>query len=240
MKHQETTNETLAQLAFASFFREPYTAKDKKRTLFNNDYSKEDYTINQDYHKIFNLDDENDKCGILFQKTKKEIDELLFISYLYKESKKFLKKEYENRLERQYQLLKNANDDEQQNINEFINNYITQLAINNICLFFCISLYYEFKAQFDENIYKGKTFNYSAFYNRNNRLRDDLVESFSQLFLSKTIEIIKSESSGTNNVGNWIRSKKAEDLFMKKLRHDLSVNLSYGKQYRDFVSEFKV
>ncbi len=62
-----TTNETLAQLSFASFNREPFTAKDKKRTLFNNDYSKEDFTINSDYHKIFHYDD-NEKYVILFKK----------------------------------------------------------------------------------------------------------------------------------------------------------------------------
>ncbi|MFD1735416.1 AIPR family protein [Bacillus salitolerans] len=237
-KHQITTNETLAQLAFASFYREPYTAKDKKRTLFNNDYSKEEFTINEDYHKIFNFHDENDKCGILFKKTKSEIDELLFVAYLYKESKKYLKKEYEQRLDKQYAMLKNADEDEQQNINDFIINYKTQIAINNICFFYCIALYYEFKTQFDDD--NSKVFNYSAYYDRNTHFKQSLIESFSQLFLSKTIEIIKNESAGTANVGNWIRSKKSEDLFMKKLRHELAVNLSFSNLYRNFVNEYKL
>ncbi|PFP29423.1 hypothetical protein COJ96_11000 [Bacillus sp. AFS073361] len=236
-KHQMTTNETLAQLAFASFFREPYTAKDKKRTLFNNDYSKEDFTINEDYHKIFNFNEDNEKCGILFKKTKSEINELLFVAYLYKESKKYLKKEYEQRLNKQYVMLKNADEDEQQNINEFINNYKTQMAINNICFFYCIALYYEYKAQFDED--NNKTFNYSAFYDKDTQFKQHLIESFSQLFLSKTIEIIKSESAGTANVGNWIRIKKSEEIFMKKLRNELSVNLSFSNQYKNFINEFK-
>lgn len=238
LKHQITTNETLAQLAFASFYREPYTAKDKKRTLFNNDYSKEEFTINEDYHKIFNFDDDTEKSGILFKKTKSEIDELLFIAYLYKESKKYLKKEYENRLEKQYKMLKNANEDEKQNINDFINNFKTQIAINNICFFYCIALYYEFKAQFDED--NNKIFNYSEFYGKNNHFKQNLIESFSQLFLSKTIEIIKIESAGTANVGNWVRNKKSEELFMKKLRHELSVNLSFSNQYKNFINEFKI
>ena len=239
LKHQLTTNETMAQLAFASFYREPYTAKDKKRTLFNNDYSKEDFIINEDYHKIFNFDDENDKCGVLFRKTKSEIDELLFVAYLYNESKKYLKKEYVHRLDKQYSMLKNASEDEQQKINEFINNYKTQIAINNICFFYCIALYYEFKAQFDENDNNNKTFNYSAFYGKDTQFKQDLIENFSQLFLSKTIEIIKGESAGTANVGNWIRSKKSEDIFMKKLRDELSVNLSFSRHYKNFIKEFK-
>ncbi|WML52203.1 AIPR family protein [Neobacillus sp. PS3-12] len=237
LKHQITTNETLAQLAFASFFREPYTAKDKKRTLFNNDYSKEEFTINEDYHKIFNFDDENDKCGILFKKTKSEIDELLFVAYLYKESKKYLKKEYQQRLDKQNTMLKNADEDERQNINEFINNFKTQIAINNICFFYCIALYYEFKVQFDDD--NNKTFNYSAFYGKDTQFKQNLIESFSQIFLSKTIEIIKTESAGTANVSNWIRIKKSQDIFMKKLRNELSVNLTFAREYKNFINEFK-
>ncbi|KIL80160.1 AIPR family protein [Bacillus badius] len=237
LKHQSTTNEALAQLAFASFYREPYTAKDKKRTLFNNDYSKEEFTINEDYHKIFNFHNENDKCGILFKKTKSEIDELLFVAHLYKESKKYLKKEYELRLEKQYTKLKSADEDEHQNINDFINNYKTQIAINNICFFYCMALYYEFKAQFDED--NNKTFNYSAFYDRDPQFKQNLIENFTQLFLTKTIEIIKNESAGTANVSNWIRSKKSEDLFMKKLRQELAVNLSFSNQYKTFIDQFK-
>ncbi|MCD8502895.1 MAG: hypothetical protein LRY71_16100 [Bacillaceae bacterium] len=151
-----------------------------------------------------------------FQKKQKtEIDELLFVAYLYKESKKYLKKAYELRLDKQYKMLENANEDDQQNINEFINNYKTQIAINNICFFYCIALYYEFKAQFDENI--SLIFNFASFYNRDTQFKQSLIISFSEIFLSKTIEIIKSESQGTANVGNWIRSKKKRRSFYEKI-----------------------
>lgn len=237
-KHQWTTNETLAQLAFASFYREPFSAKDKKRTLFNNDYSKEEFTINADYHKIFHYDNDTEMSGILFKKTKREIDELLFIAYLYKESKKFLKKVYEQRLEKQYEMLTTADEDDKQNIIEFINNYKVQLAINNICFFYCIALYYEFKAQFEGH--PELSFNYSAFYGKDPTYKQNIISKFANLFLTKTIDIIKNETTGNINVGNWIRSKKSEDLFLKKLRNELSVNLSYQDNFREFEESFKM
>lgn len=161
----------------------------------------------------------------------------MFVAYLYKESKKYLKKEYQQRLDKQNTMLKNADEDERQNINEFINNFKTQIAINNICFFYCIALYYEFKVQFDDD--NNKTFNYSAFYGKDTQFKQNLIESFSQIFLSKTIEIIKTESAGTANVSNWIRIKKSQDIFMKKLRNELSVNLTFAREYKNFINEFK-
>lgn len=41
-KHQSTTNEELAQLAFAAFLQEPFSAKNKKATLFTKDETREE------------------------------------------------------------------------------------------------------------------------------------------------------------------------------------------------------
>ena len=80
-KHRFTTNEELAQLAYAGFYLKPFFAKDKKATLFAKDFSQTDYPINKFYYDIFNYNKkEPEKNGILFKKSKSEIDELLFIN----------------------------------------------------------------------------------------------------------------------------------------------------------------
>ena len=73
LPHQRVTNEILAQLALCGFFSEPHTAKDKKTSIFDND-AKESILLNTVYNKLF-----NQKDGMLFTKSKEEIDELLFI-----------------------------------------------------------------------------------------------------------------------------------------------------------------
>lgn len=97
-KHQMTTNEELAQLAFAGFMRDPFTGKEKK-AIFDTDYKQSDYLLNEFYHRIFHYDAYDPK-GILFKKEKTEIDELLFIHYLYKEAKKVLTKYIKQELSR--------------------------------------------------------------------------------------------------------------------------------------------
>lgn len=237
-KHQSTTNETLAQLAFASFLRAPFMAKDKKKTLFNNDYSQEDYVINEDYHKIFNYSDEDDKCGILFRKTKDEIDEVLFIAYLYKESKRYLKKTYVERIEKANNLLINADEQSKEDNNNLIKTYNSQIEINNVCLFYCIALYYEFKNQFGDKE-KNKVFKYEEFYS-NSDFKNKMIREFARIFLSKTIQLIKKESETTTNLGNWIKRLKSQEIFMKKLRDDLAINLSYETEFENFIREFKI
>lgn len=236
--HQSTTNEILAQLAFASFFRAPFVAKDKKRTLFNNDYSQEEYVINADYHKIFNYSDDVEKCGILFKKTKEEINELLFISYLYKEAKKYLKKIYTERREKSKLQLVNASYEEKESIENQIKTYTSQLEINSICLFYNIALYYEFKSQFSEKE-KGKLFDYERFYS-DKIFRESLVREYANKYLSKTIELIKRETENTANVGNWVRSAKNQDSFMKKLRDDLAIKIDYEMEYENFINAYKI
>lgn len=236
-KHQFTTNEVLAQLAFASFFKSPFSAKDKKRTLFNNDYSQDEFVINKDYHKIFAYSDDSDKCGVLFKKSKEEINELLFISYLYKEGKKYLKKIYSERKEKAKNSLNNASEEERDSLEAQIATYTKQLEINNICLFYCVALYYEFKSQFADKE-KDKVFKYGEFYS-NLDFRSKLVREFATKFLSKTIELIKRESEVSANVGNWVRSVKNQNIFLKKLRDDIAINIDYETEFESFINEFK-
>lgn len=236
-KHQSSTNEVLAQLAYASFFRAPFIAKDKKRTLFNNDYSHEEYVINEDYHKIFYYSDDNEKSGILFKKTKEEINELLFVNYLYKEGKKYLKKLFSDRRDKVKVKFDQAVGDERDIYESQIKTYTRQLEINNICLFYNIALYYEFKNQFKDKE-ENKVFKYDLFYADKN-FRESLIREYSNKFLTKTIELIKLESEFTANMGNWIKSAKNQDNFMKKLRNDLAIKLDYETEFEDFVNQFK-
>lgn len=236
-KHQSTTNEVLAQLAYASFFRAPFIAKDKKRTLFNNDYSHEEYVINEDYHKIFNYSDDNENCGVLFKKTKEEINELLFVNYLYKEGKKYLKKLFSERRDKVKANFDQTVGDEREIYETQIKTYNRQLEINNICLFYNVALYYEFKNQFKDKE-DNKVFKYDLFY-ADKSFRESLIREYANKFLTKTIELIKLESEFTANMGNWIKSSKNQDNFMKKLRNDLAIKLDYETEFEEFVNKFK-
>lgn len=101
-KHQEVTNEELAQLAFAAFLQEPFSAKNKKSTLFAKDTKTKGVLVNTDYQKIFNyipasynpvstgdpdLDVIINNPGILFTVDKYDIDEVLFVKHLYRLSR---------------------------------------------------------------------------------------------------------------------------------------------------------
>lgn len=237
-KHQETNNEFLAQLAFAAFYRQPYVAKDKKKTLFNNDYTQKEYTINADYHKIFNYSVKIDECGILFRKSKEEINELLFLAYLHKLSKNFLKRSYNASIDTFQDKLDSAKDEEEEKYQQQIILYKSLISINNICLFYNLALYYELKDQFSEAD-KDKYFNYKEFYD-NKDYKNNMIEEFADKFLSKTIEIIKDKSEGSMNVNNWIRTVKNQDLFLKTVRNNIGVKMEYKRNFMEFIDRFKL
>lgn len=237
-KHQRTTNEELAQLSFAAFLKNPFMAKDKKKSLFNSDYSQDEYVINEDYHKIFYYpENPTEETGILFKKSKNEIDELLFVQFLYKESKRYLKRIYSERIEKIKTQMETADSDNKPYLENQIKTYKTQTEISNICMFYCITLYYEFKTQFQEKDDK-KYFLTDKFYS-DNVIKNNLIKDFAQIFLSKTIEIIKKEAEITSNVGNWIRIAKSQETFLKRLRDDLAINISYETEYENFVNKYK-
>lgn len=118
-----------------------------------------------------------------------------------------------------------------------IKTYTRQLEINNICLFYNIALYYEFKNQFKDKE-ENKIFKYDLFYSDKN-FKESLIKEYSHKFLTRTIELIKLESEFTANMGNWIKSAKNQDNFMKKLRNDLAIKLDYETEFEDFINKFK-
>lgn len=239
-KHQSITNIELAQLAFAGFYKSPYTAKDKKNTLFDTDYKQEQYVLNEYYHKIFHYSDKADipSAGILFNKKKEEIDELLFVRYLYKQAKRYLCQQHKERIADARELYEKTKDDEEKNrILESITGYELLTSITNICMFYCVTLYYCYKTEFYK-VDEGKYFKYDKFYKDIN-FREKMIKKFTQIFLSKTIEIIKILSANTGNLNNWVRVQKSETAFLKKTQEDLQINIANKDFYEEFVDMFK-
>ena len=239
--HQKTTNEELAQLAFAAFLDKPFYSKDKKSSLFNRDYTRDDVIINEFYHQIFFYSTNgNIPSGILFEKNRDEIDEALFIKYLYKLSKNYLKKRYEERIEKSNEKIKNLSPGKDPLSESRIIMYQRNKEINNVCMFYCIALYYQLKKEFDDVINYNKHFDYDLFYrDKNSKYKDEIITYFADNFLSKTIEIISESLDGVSNIGNWIRKAQSQDLFMTKLSKDITIDSKLEETYTNFIKKFK-
>ena len=232
-KHQISSNVELAQLAFAGFKRDPFTAKNNKNSFFNKDYKddNDNVLLNESYDQLF-----NPEKGILFSKTKEEIDELLFVYFLYKKSKKKLVKIYSKKIDDFKEVLENCNDDEKKEYEEKIINCNTLKEIANICVFYCVTCYYSYKKEFPKEDSKF-LYKYKEFY-ENEKFEDKLVDSFINLFLEKTIQIIKELTEGTKNIGSWIKAKESKDGFLKKINDDLQTMKS-EEDYKKYVKDFK-
>lgn len=251
-KHQEVTNEELAQLAFAAFLQEPFSAKNKKSSLFTKDKNK-GVLVNLDYQRIFNYlspdfepvltgDQEIDKVannpGILFSVDKYEVDEVLFIKYLYKLSRVQLKNFYEDHMENLRQKIEDSSDDSiRKNNEQMLSQFQKYKEINNTCFFYCITLYFAVR-----NLYVEKndgTFDYNKFYgNSKDAYKEDIVQFFSDNFLSETIMIINDCMGAENNVGNWVRRAGSQNDFLSELTKRIS-STKYFNVYRKFTKEFK-
>ncbi len=231
-KHQLTSNEELAQLAFAGFRKDPFLAKDKKNSIFDTDYKQQDYLLNEYYHTIFHLE------GILFKKSKKDIDELLFINHLYKEAKRMLIATYKKRIADAQNFLESSSDQkEREDAEKKINDYEKLKAIANVCAFYCICYYYTCKSEFP-SVDVNKSFNYEKFYSEKNS-KDRVIQAFCGLFLSETIRIIKDLTINSPNLSTWIRDRKSTQLFNDKVNNELQINLNLEDRYKEFVKTTK-
>lgn len=235
-KHQQTTNEELAQLAYAGFMRDPFTGKDKKTAIFDTDYKQSEYLLNEFYHKIFHYDAFSPE-GILFKKSKADIDELLFVYYLYKEAKKNLNRQYKTRIESAQSELQIAENDDQKKLEERIAHYEKLKAINNVCAFYCLSYYYAFKSEFSK-VDKTKMFDCDKFYS-NKEYQLKLIETFRDFFLTDTIDIIRELTITYANLNTWVRDKKSTKLFNDKVDERIQINMPLEAKYEDFVDRFK-
>ena len=240
--HRKTTNEELAQIAYASFLLSPFTAKDKKSALFSNDFSQDTYTLNKVYHDIFNYDQTNSSnCGILFLKTKDEIDEALFSQQLYKEAKKIKKKYYQEQISSlESKKSGSLQSSEIQQIDLRIAQLSPVLETVGVCMFYCIATYYEFKAEFDSQTTK-KLIDYDKYYN-DNKFRLGLINQFADLILMETIKLLNQtarEAKKAGNINNWVRSAACQTKFFEALRNDLIYTPDLRTKYLSFVEQYK-
>jgi len=215
------------------FFSQPFTAKDRKAKIFDNE-SNEGFNLNEVYHKLFDSRD-----GILFKKSNKEVDELLFIYRIHEESKKvqklFLKEQLNN-------VFQTAPIDELDKITkeDQSNRIRRNMEISNICLFWNITTYYEIKKSFDNYVKDllDLQFDYKNYYS-NKSFKDKLIKLFLQLAYSKTVEIIR-RNSGQENLPNWLRVEKNEKVFLNNLKENLlNDGLNIREQYKDFLMAAK-
>lgn len=240
--HRKTTNEELAQLAYASFFMQPFTAKDKKSALFNNDTTQNQFVLNEIYHNVFYYNpDDIDKCGVLFRKSKAEIDELLFSQQLYKETKKYLRDYYSTRINNEKDKKEQCTDaEEMKKIDQRIAEYSSYQDTVGICMFYFISLYYEFKAQFDSSTLKR--FDYDKYY-QDKKFKEDLVKSAANLFLTLTVRLLRKTAQEANkdaNMNNWVRGSSCQKAFLAALSDELATNLELSDKYDEFVATYKI
>lgn len=237
-KHQTVTNDELAQLVFASFLRSPYTAKDKKNTLFNMDNSTDDFVINEEYSKIFNFNNDSE-IGELFKRSKDEINELLFIKFLHNKAKKLLKDSYIESILQQENILRDPASDEtsRQSAADNIEVLKKYKQINNINLFYNIALYYEFKRQFDI-LFKvnDKKYEYERIYGKDRKYEQELVAAFAELFNTETINLINE--LGSDDPSKFVRLKSSQEQFLKKLTEKLNL-ITFKNRYKSFVDKFK-
>ena len=241
--HRKTTNEELAQLAYASFLQKPFTAKDKKSALFNNDYSQNDYVINRIYHDVFNLNKNNPtENGIIFSKKKIEIDEVLFVQQLYKEAKKIMKTTLSERVAKAQEQKDAATIPD---IIKAAEQRISQASLHldtvGICMFYFIALYYEFKATFDAPD-DNRIFNYEMYYSDKN-FKKKMIDAVANLFLALTVKILVKTASDANkaaNVNNWVRASACEQKFFDALRYEIASNLELEDKYNEFLDAFKI
>lgn len=239
--HRKTSNEALAQLAYAAFLQQPYTAKDKKSALFNNDYTQVEYTINKIYHDIFNWDEHiPENNGLIFKKTKRDIDEVLFVKQMYSEARRVMKDTLADRIARiQEQKEKATTAEEISACEKRIATNALHLDTVGICLFYFVALYYEFKAQFPQG--DNSVFRFDLYYS-DKTFRKRLIKSAAELFLAYTVKILvktATDNGKSGNVNNWIRSVGCETAFLTALRDEMASDMELENKYRAFCKEFK-
>ena len=233
--HRKTTNEELAQLAYAFFLPCPFTAKDKKSALFNNDYTQDSYIINKIYHDIFSIEE-----GILFQKKKTEIDEALFVQQLYKECKKYMKKRLVDRIENaRQQKDSETNPEKIKALDQRITLNSQHLDTSGICMYYFLALYAEFKEQY--NYKNDALFDYDRYYS-DSEFRNKMIKDASGLFLTQTVSVLvktATDAAKTANMNNWVRSQGCEPKFYDALRNEMASNMDLEDQYHRFVDDYK-
>ncbi len=227
--HQRITNETLAQLALCGFSLQPFSAKDKKSKIFDNDGT-DQYLLNETYNNLF-----HPTTGILFNKSNIEIDELLFVYKIHEDAKKNQKKALQDRINTLNQTQKDPI--EKAHLEDTINKTKRSIEITNVCLFYNLTTYYKIKQLFDSG--RKSTYDSKRYYN-DKEYKDSLVKSFISIFYTRTVNIIRS-NSGLENINNWVRSEKSQKTFLDALDSQLDDDIiDIKEQYIDFTESYKI
>jgi len=146
---------------------------------------------------------------------------------------------YGERIKKANEKIVNSLNGTDNTLEERIKLYQRNKEINNICMFYCITLYYEIKKEFeDKNCIK--TFDYDSYYgNSGGNYKNDITTYFADCFLSKTIEIISKSLDGITNVGNWVRKAQSQENFLKILSNEVALDSKIEESYNIFISRFK-
>jgi hypothetical protein len=229
LPYQIITNERLAQLCFAGPLQDPFTAKDKRSKLFNQEVQ-EEFTLNQLYHLIFDTSD-----GYLFRATNIEIDELLFVYKLHEDAKKFYKKKQKEAFMKLTQEATQSETDKRtRDMRLDINKRSTEISA--VFIFHNIAAYYLMKKFFDSQILdiSKLTFNSKKYYN-DLKFKEKVIEAFIDLVYTRAISII-ADNSGIGNIQNWTRSRDGADLFLKRMTEEIaSKEWKLEDEYRKFI-----
>lgn len=123
---------------------------------------------------------------------------------------------------------------------EIITQGITRRRHNTgatVCMFYFISLYYEFRSQFACD---NKRFNVETFY-ENKKFKETMIKDASDLFLSLTIKLLKKtakEANKSGNINNWVRGSAFQDRFAAALDSELSTEMELEEKYNTFVAKY--
>lgn len=234
LSHRRTTNEELAQLSYAGFLQKPFVAKDKKKSLFNKDYSDNNYVINEYYDRIFKYDvNSSDGNGLLFEKTNTEIDELLFIKALYKDANRYLKGKNNTKIAEMKNKLENKSDPMSATYEQNIVRAKRNSEISNISLFYVIAYYYYVKSivpyQFDIDVEK---------YYTDKSFKENLIKQFCDLYLSKTIRIIDKLAMEYSSAASWIRASKSQNAFLEEIANVINMDYEYEEKIQEFIEKY--
>ena len=239
--HRRTiTNEVLAQIAYAAFKIEPYSAKDKKKSLFNNDFTQKDVVINSNYESIFKWEGiGSPNNGVLFQRTKAEIDEALFVWQLYKESKKYLRADFSKQISvNEEKKVREQDEGKVEMIQDDINTLSAYSEAVGVCMFYFMAFYYYLKERF-EGPASLRTFDYKRYYYEA-PYRKQLVKEVSY-FVKETAAILveTARAANKNNFNNWVRGKPCEVEFRKEIQKGCIRNPYWREKFESFVCRFK-
>ena len=232
-KHRIVTNTELAQFIYSSVLQKPSIAKDKKNTIFNKE--KNSKLINEYYDGIFEIN-----TGEAYKLSVNEIDEILFVKELHKKAKQFISNYYNDELASINGLLKKEKDPETiSELKEDLRLYAKSKTINNVSMFYNLTLYYYFKKQFDKRFKaENKKFQFDRFYEKGESYQKDLIKEFSNLFNMLTIKIIKKLAE--DNPTAFVRARASENLFIKELKELIADDLSLKEKYQNFIKLFKI